>query len=117
MDIIGLYAAVTAADMARAEAFYTALFGRGPDDRPMEGLIQWRDLGGVGHVQFHDAEAAGHARMTIVTPVMAQTRAALAGRGLTLGEDVSGDFGIIAQISDPDGNLITLAEPPKGPVP
>ena len=113
MNIQGLFAAASVADMERAEAFYTALLGRGPDDRPMDSLIQWRPLDGAGIQLFHDADKAGNSSMTIVTPDMAAARSELASNGLELEDDVQGDFGVIAQISDPDGNRITLAEPPR----
>lgn len=113
MDIQGLYAAVAVTDMDRAEAFYTAMLGRGPDDRPMDGLVQWRLVGNAGIQLFRDADNAGHATMTIVTPDMAATRSLLSSNGLELEDEVQGDFGVIAQISDPDGNRITLAEPPR----
>ena len=58
MQIEELYAAVVVSDMQRGEDFHTALLGRGPDDRPMDGII--------------------------------------------------------AQIEDPDGNRLTVAEPPTG---
>jgi predicted enzyme related to lactoylglutathione lyase len=41
-------------------------------------------------------------------------RKRLAAASLQLEPDIRGDFGIVAQISDPDGNRLTLAEPPKG---
>lgn len=113
MKIQGLFAVANVADIATAEAFYTKLLGRGPDDRPMDGLIQWRqDDFGVQLVC--DAERAGKSAMTIVTPNMAEARQHLALRGLDLPDAVEGDFGKIAQLSDPEGNVITLAEPPKG---
>lgn len=52
--------------------------------------------------------------MTIVTPDMATARQDITSASLDLGRDIQGDFGIVAQIDDPDGNRITLAEPPKG---
>lgn len=113
MNVQGLFAVATVADMGRGEDFYTRLLGRGPDDRPMKGLIQWRQ-NYFGIQLFEDAARAGRSRMTIVTPDIAETRAQLAGRGLTLEPEISGDFGKIAQIYDPDGNQVTLAEPPKG---
>lgn len=113
MDIEGLYAAVSVSDMDRAETFYTALLGRGPDDWPMDGLIQWRPFDNAGIQLFHDAENAGHCSMTIVTPDMAVARDRLASNGLELEEQYEGDFGIIAHISDPDGNRLNLAEPPR----
>lgn len=113
MMIQGLFAVVSTADMDASEAFYTGLIGRTPDDRPMDGLVQWRDLAGAGLQIVRDPGKAGSSLATLVTPDMAMARAALKRAGLTLGEDVHGDFGIIAQIDDPDGNRLTLAEPPK----
>ena len=113
MNIHAVYAAVSVADLGRAEAFYTALLGREPDDRPMDGLIQWRPVDEGGIQVFVDADRAGHGSMTIVTPDMPAARRQLGSNGLDLGDDVQGDFGVIAQISDPDGNRITLAEPPR----
>ncbi|WP_040491187.1 VOC family protein [Ilumatobacter nonamiensis] len=113
MNIQGLYAAAAVTDMERAEAFYTALLGRGPDDRPMDGLIQWRPFDNAGIQLFADTDNAGHSSITIVAPDMAAARRELSSNGLDLGDDVQGDFGVIAQISDPDGNRITLAEPPR----
>lgn len=114
MEIQSVYTVASVADMNRGEAFYTALIGRGPDDRPMDGLIQWRGIGTAGIQVSLDASKAGHSLMTIVTPDMEAARNALKGAGLELGEDIQGDFGVLAQIDDPDGNRLTLAEPPKG---
>ena len=113
MQIQGIYAALTTKDMAGAEQFYTTLFGRGPDDRPMDSLIQWRNVAGANVQIFKDEQSAGFGRCTIVVPNMADARETLAGAGISIGDEVKGDFGKIAQLNDPDGNLITLAEPPS----
>lgn len=113
MNIQGIYAALTTRDIKAAEDFYAALFGRGPDDRPMAGLIQWRDVEGANVQLFKDDETAGKGRLTIVVPVMAEARKSLEAAHIALGEEFSGDFGKIAQLRDPDGNLLTLAEPPS----
>lgn len=115
MQIQGIYAALATTDMERAEKFYTQLFEREPDDRPMDGLIQWRDVAGANIQIFHDEEHAGSARLTIVAPKMSDARRALERIGLTLTGEMEGDYGKIAQIADPDGNRITLAEPPSKP--
>lgn len=114
MRIDSIFAVVTTADMDRSEAFYAALFGRDPDDRPMDGLIQWRVPAGAGLQVVADSDRAGTAFVTIITPAMDAARQALSGRGLGLGGDIAGDFGALAQIADPDGNVVTLAEPPRG---
>lgn len=113
MRIQGIYAAVAASDMKASEAFYTTLFGRGPDDRPMDFLIQWRDVAGANVQVFLNAKNAGSSMATIVVPDLDEARAFLEGAGLSLGEAVGGDFGRVAQITDPAGNQLTLAEPPR----
>jgi predicted enzyme related to lactoylglutathione lyase len=112
MQIQGIYAALSTADMAAAERFYSLLFDREPDDRPMRSLIQWRDVAGANIQIFENREDAGAGRLTIVVPKMDKARQALAEIGVTVSAERQGDFGKIAQISDPDGNRITLAEPP-----
>ena len=113
MRIQGIYAALATADMAVSEAFYTNLFGRGPDDRPMDGLIQWRDVAGANIQIFADPDIAGSGRLTIVVPLMTGARSALAEFGIEIMGEREGDYGRIAQVTDPDGNRLTLAEPPR----
>jgi predicted enzyme related to lactoylglutathione lyase len=113
MQIHGIYAALAAASLDRAERFYTQLFDREPDDRPMDGLIQWRNVAGANIQIFHDAKNAGSGRLTIVVPKMDEARRFLEEIGVMLTDELEGDYGRIAQITDPDGNRITLAEPPS----
>jgi catechol 2,3-dioxygenase-like lactoylglutathione lyase family enzyme len=115
MEIQGMYAALATASMEKAERFYTLLFGREPDDRPMDGLIQWRNVAGANIQIFHNKENAGSGRITIVVPEMGRARRSLEGMGVELADESTGDYGKIAQLTDPDGNLITLAEPPSRP--
>lgn len=115
MQIPAIYAALATANMDRAEQFYTQLFERRPDDRPMDGLIQWRGIAGANIQIFHDQENAGSGRMTVVVPKMDHARRSLEEIGVSTSGENQGDYGKIAQVTDPDGNLITLAEPPSRP--
>lgn len=115
MQIQGIYAALATAEMDRAETFYTRLFDREPDDRPMDKLIQWRNVAGANIQIFHDRENAGFGRLTIVVPKMDEARKSLEEIGVKLTGESKGDYGRIAQFADPDGNRITLAEPPSRP--
>lgn len=115
MRIQGIYAALATKDMQAAEDFYTKLFGRGPDDHPMASLIQWRDVSGANIQVFDDKASAGSGRLTIVVPDMEEARQALVKFNIALKDEVEGDYGRIAQIADPDGNRITLAERPSRP--
>lgn len=114
MHISGIFAVACVSETERSVEWYTRLFGRAPDDRPMEGLVQWRSSESAGLQLVLDAGKAGHGLITIVTPKMDAARQRLASQSLELEPDIQGDFGIIAQISDPDGNRLTLAEPPQG---
>jgi catechol 2,3-dioxygenase-like lactoylglutathione lyase family enzyme len=113
MKIDYLYAAVIVKDIEASEAFYTKVLGRQPDDRPMGTLVQWRGFSDAGIQLFEDPAKAGNGRMTIVVSDVGKTGLSLHEQGIDLGEVQQGDFGKIAQLSDPDGNLITFAEPPK----
>jgi predicted enzyme related to lactoylglutathione lyase len=113
MLIQGIYAALATASMESAEKFYAQLFGRGPDDRPIDGLIQWRNVAGANIQIFRDKEHAGSGRLTIVVPKMDTARRSLEEVGVKLTGETQGDYGRIAQFADPDGNRITLAEPPS----
>ncbi len=112
MRLQGIYACIAVADFATGVDFYIKLMGREPDDRPMPNMVQWRKGGGLQI--WHDPAHAGHSRTTIVVDNMAIERQRLAPLGLHPGPDAAGDWGIVAQLTDPDGNQITLAEPPKG---
>ena len=115
MQIQGVYAALATTDIRKSEEFYSYLFGKAPDDRPMVRLIQWRDVAGANIQVFEDRDTAGSGRLTIVVPDMADARNALKKIGVALLGESQGDYGRIAQVSDTDENRITLAEPPTRP--
>ncbi|MDB5540720.1 MAG: hypothetical protein JWQ89_2447 [Devosia sp.] len=43
MSVTGIFAEVCVADVERSVARYTKFFGRPPEDRPLDGSVQWRD--------------------------------------------------------------------------
>jgi catechol 2,3-dioxygenase-like lactoylglutathione lyase family enzyme len=108
---------VLAADLAAAEGWYTKLLGRRPDYRPMDTLVQWElfDQGGVA--LSTDKLIAGRGVMFLIVDDVAAERRRLQGLGIVLGEDINGDYSTLAQVRNPDGNLLTLATPPSRPYP
>ena len=48
---------------------------------------------------------------------LAAERRRLQGIGIVLGDDIGGKYSTLAQVGDPDGNLVTLATPPSRPFP
>jgi catechol 2,3-dioxygenase-like lactoylglutathione lyase family enzyme len=117
MNLRKIYTALLTADLAAAEAWYTRLLGRRPDHRPMDSLVQWElfDHGGVA--LSTSEEIAGRGVVFVVVEELAAERRRLQGLGVVLGNDIPGDYSTLAQVRDPDGNLITLATPPSRPYP
>lgn len=112
-----MYAVIHVSEMERSETFYTSILDRSPDDRPMDGLIQWRETGGINLQLVLDESKAGASALTLVTPSIEDARRGLEMASIEVEPSVEGDFGLIAQVRDPDGNLLTLAEPPEKPYP
>jgi hypothetical protein len=64
-----------------------------------------------------DDDIAGTGVMFIIVDDLATERRRLQGLGIVLGDDIKGDYSTLAQVRDPDGNLLTLASPPSRPYP
>ncbi len=112
MNLQKIYTSLLTADLAAAEAWYTKLLGRRPDHRPMDSLVQWELFGQGGLMLSDSEEIAGEGVMFLYVRDLAAERRRLRDLGITLGEDIPGDYSTLAQLRDPDGNLITLASPP-----
>jgi catechol 2,3-dioxygenase-like lactoylglutathione lyase family enzyme len=117
MNLQKTYTALLTADLAAAESWYTKLLGRGPDHRPMETLVQWELFDQGGLMLSNTDEIAGRGVMFLYVHDLAAERRRLQGLGIVLGDDIEGDYSTLAQVRDPDGNLLTLATPPSRPFP
>ena len=117
MKLRTIYASLLAADLPRAEAWYTKLLGRPPDHRPMETLVQWELFAGAGLMLSSSEEIASRGLIFLYVDDLAAERRRLQDLGIVLGEDIPGDYSTLAQVQDPDGNVITLATPPSRPFP
>ena len=117
MNLQRIYTVLLTTDLAAAEAWYTKLLGRGPDHRPMDTLVQWELFEQGGVALSTDREIAGRGVMFVIVEDVAAERRRLQRLGIVLGEDMQGDYSTLAQVRDPDGNLLTLATPPARPYP
>jgi catechol 2,3-dioxygenase-like lactoylglutathione lyase family enzyme len=117
MKLQKTYTVLLTADLAAAEGWYTKLLARGPDYRPMDTMVQWElfDQGGIA--LSTDREIAGEGVVFLIVEDVTAERQRLEGLGITLGDDIKGDYSTLAQVRDPDGNLLTLATPPSRPYP
>ena len=112
-----IYTALLTADLAAAESWYTKLLSRRPDHRPMDTLVQWELFDEGGLMLSTSEEIAGRGVVFLYVDDLAAERRRLQGLGILLGDDIPGDYSTLAQVRDPDGNLITLASPPSRPFP
>ena len=117
MKLNKIYSSFLTADLAAAERWYTKLLGRGPDNRPMDTLVQWELFEQGGLALSTDNEIAGKGVMFLYVEDVAAERYRLHGLGIALGDDIEGDYSTLAQVRDLDGNLLTLATPPSRPFP
>lgn len=117
MNLQKIYPALLVADLAAAEDWYTKLLGRGPDNRPMDSLVQWEFFEQAGLMVSTSDEIAAQGATFLYVGDVATERQRLQGVGIVLGDDIEGDYSTLAQVRDPDDNLITLATPPSRPFP
>ncbi|MEJ1117228.1 VOC family protein [Phyllobacterium sp. CCNWLW109] len=117
MNLQKIYSALLTTNLVAAEGWYTKLLGRGPDYRPMDTLLHWELFDQGGLMLSSSAEIAGRGVIFIYVDDLTAERRRLQGLGIVLGKDNEGDYSTLAQVRDPDGNLITLATPPRGRFP
>jgi catechol 2,3-dioxygenase-like lactoylglutathione lyase family enzyme len=117
MKLQKTYTAFITKDLAAAERWYTKLIGRGPDYRPMDTMVQWELFEKGGLVLSTSEEISGRGVMFVLVDDLAAERRRLQELGIRLGDDIQGDYSTLAQVRDPDGNLLTLATPPSRPYP
>jgi catechol 2,3-dioxygenase-like lactoylglutathione lyase family enzyme len=117
MNLQKIYTALLASDLTAAEEWYTKLLGRAPDNRPMNTLVQWELFDHAGLALSTDGEIAGRGVAFLVVDDVHAERRRLQGLGIELGNDIEGEYSTLAQVRDPDGNLLTLATPPSRPYP
>jgi catechol 2,3-dioxygenase-like lactoylglutathione lyase family enzyme len=117
MNLQRIYPSLLVIDMAAGEAWYTKLLGRGPDHQPMPTLLHWELFDEGGLMISSSEEIADHGVAFFYVADLAAERRRLEGAGIALGDDIPGDYSTLAQVRDPDGNLITLASPPSRPFP
>lgn len=117
MKLLKIYTSLLTPDLAAAEAWYTKLLGRAPDHRPMDTLVQWELFDQGGLMLSNSEEIAGKGVVFLYVADLADERRRLQALGIALGDDIPGDYSTLAQLTDPDGHLITLASPPARPFP
>lgn len=111
MPLKKLFAQVNCTDLVASECWYTSLFGRAPDERPMEGLAEWHHENHAGLQLFLSPEHAGHGSVTLIVEDLHSEHRRLKQAGLAPGEIEPATTTSLVRLRDLDGNLVVLAEP------
>lgn len=105
---------LTVTDLDRAEQWYRTLFDRGPDARPMSGLLEWHLADGAagrnGVQVWAEADRAGGSTVVLVDPELDATAARLASGGIDHSGPEQATAGRILRLQDPDGNRVVLTD-------
>lgn len=103
-----LLASCAVSDSDRAEDWYTRLFDRAPDARPMPGLIEWH-LGDTFGVQVWFApEHAGHSTLVLDETDLDATADRLQAADIHHEGPQPGGGARILPLTDPDGNSVVF---------
>jgi hypothetical protein len=98
----------TVTNLERAEDWYTRLFGRGPDSRPMPGLIEWHLGDTFGLQVWSEPDRAGHSSVVLDETDLDGAAAHAAAVAIQHDGPQPGGGARILQLTDPDGNRVVL---------
>ena len=111
MALTRMLAQMTVTDLEPAVAWYTRLLGAEPDDRPMDGLVEWHLDPAFGVQVWADAERAGNSTMVIVESELDGLAQRLAGDGIRHDGIQDATTTRVLMVTDPDGNRIVFTAP------
>lgn len=110
MSVEKIFAHLDCRDLALSVGWYSKLFERQPDERPMPGLAEWHHGAQSGLQLFERAETAGMGTLTLGVSNLSQEAERLESEGVK-GERGQATAFELLQLRDPDGNLVVLTEP------
>lgn len=107
--LITILGQVNCSDLKESTRWYEALFGRPPDARPMDGLVEWHH--GAGGLQlYRNATNAGRSALTLIVSDVERASSGLKAADLPIGKLEAGDHASFMRLGDPDENLVVLAQ-------
>jgi catechol 2,3-dioxygenase-like lactoylglutathione lyase family enzyme len=114
MAITRILAQMTVADLTVATQWYSRLFGREPDARPMEGLIEWHLADAFGVQVWAESDRAGRSTMVLDESDLDAFVQGLDHAGIPHPEPQNATTSRILLLEDPDGNRIVITGPLGG---
>lgn len=108
MSIRGVLAQATVTDLQRAVDWYSTLFDRAPDSRPMDGLVEWRFGDAFGVQVWTDPDRAGRSSIVLDDTDLDALATRLSEAGLDHPGIQPVTASRILQLEDPDGNVVAV---------
>ena len=108
MALDKIYAQLSCTDLAASSRWFGTVFGREPDELPMQGLAEWHH--GTAGFQLFQGENAGRGTLTLIVIGLQAEHRRLTEAGLRPGAIEPADYVNIVRLRDPDDNLVVLAE-------
>ena len=108
MTYTSVLAQATVADLGTAEPWYTALFEREPDARPMDGLLEWHVTKGGGVQLWMEPGRAGSSTVVLAADDLDTTATRLAAAGIANDGPEPGGGARLLRLADPDGNRVVV---------
>lgn len=105
----GLMANATVKDQTHAQDWYGKLFGRGPDDAPMPGLLEWHLAKEFGVQVWVDPQRAGCSTVVVHESDLDALADRLTAAGIRHAGAQPGGGQRILQVPDPDGNRVVFS--------
>ena len=109
MAFTRVLAQATVSDLPRAVEWYGTMFGRQPDARPMDGLVEWHLGDGFGVQVWLDRDRAGRSSMVLEESDLDELVARLDEAALEHEPPRDVTASRIVQLEDPDGNRIVVS--------
>lgn len=109
MTFDSVLAQSTVSDLAAAERWYTLVWDRAPDARPMPGLLEWRVPGSSGLQVWSEPERAGRSSVVLGAGDLDAVVSRLRAAGVVSEEPQPGGSGRVLVLADPDGNRVVLS--------
>jgi glyoxylase I family protein len=104
-------AAIAVGDIDRAITWYGKLFGRPCDQRPMKEAAEWMLNSGGGVQLVLSNENTGRSMVTLGVSDIEALVSELKSRGIDTAATAPGTGRFrIAQVKDPEGNVLTFAQ-------
>jgi predicted enzyme related to lactoylglutathione lyase len=107
-------AAVAVGDIEKAVTWYGKLFGRPCDERPMKEAAEWMLSSGGGVQLVLSKENKGRSMVTLGVHDIEALASEVKSRGIETNVTAPGEGRYrLAQVKDPDGNVLTFAQDQK----